>query len=87
MRIHPDELEEDQPDYRLIYIAKKLKDALALEKHLTDAGIEYVVEPDHYTGGVIFRSQRIGAFFYIAPEDETRARNSMLGAGFKPWEE
>ena len=40
----------------LIYIAKKLKEALKLESLLTDVGMDYAVEPDHYTGGIIFRS-------------------------------
>ena len=29
----------------LIYIAKKLKEALALEQLLTEAGLDYLVEP------------------------------------------
>ena len=40
----PDFFEGKEPT--LIYIAKRLKDALKLEKILTDAGVEYGVEPD-----------------------------------------
>ena len=81
-----------EPDYfedrelSLIYVAKKLKEALALEKLLTDAGLDYLVEPDRYSGGIIFRSERIGAFFYVAPEDEEKARTAIRGGGYKPYE-
>jgi hypothetical protein len=70
----------------LIYVAKKLKEALALEQLLTEAGLDYLVEPDRYSGGIIFRSERVGAFFYVAPLDETAAREAMRGAGYKPYE-
>ena len=40
----------------LIYIAKKLKDALQLEDLFTAAGVDYGVEADEYRAGVIFRS-------------------------------
>jgi len=49
----------------LVYIAKRLKEALALEDLLTERAIDYYVEPDTYTGGVIFRRTRVGAFFYV----------------------
>jgi hypothetical protein len=69
----------------LVYVAKKLKEALGLEKLLTDAGLDYLVEPDKYSGGVIFRSERIGAFFYVAPEHDTAAREVMHRGGFTPY--
>ena len=45
----------------LIYIAKKLKEALRLETALTDAGVDYVVEPDTYTGGIDRKSTRLNS--------------------------
>jgi len=75
-----------EQDLVLIYIAKRLREALALEKVLTDGGLDYLVEPDHYSGGVIFRSQRVGAFFYVAPQTESAARALMRGKGYKPFE-
>ena len=69
----------------LIYIARKLKEALRLEKVLTDAGFDYLVEPDKYSGGIIFRSERIGAFFYVAEESGAAARGLMQNAGFTPY--
>ena len=71
----------------LIYIAKKLKEALALEELFTASGLDYLVEPDHYSGGIIFRSERVGAFFYVTPEDAPAARSAMLAAGLRPYDE
>jgi len=70
----------------LIYIAKKLKDALALENVLTDAGVDYGVEPDRYRGGFIFQSERIGAFFYVREESLETARAAMENHGYRPYE-
>jgi hypothetical protein len=68
----------------LVYIAKRLREALKLEKLLTDSGADYLVEPDHYSGGLIFRSERIGAFFYVAPEAEDTVRSLMAAHGYRP---
>ena len=54
----------------LVYIAKKLKDALRLEDVFSGAGVDYGVEADEYRGDVVFRSVRVGAFFYVLPEDQ-----------------
>ena len=40
----------------LIYIAKKLRDALRLESVFTAAGVDYGVEADEYRGGVADRA-------------------------------
>lgn len=70
----------------LLYIAKKLKDALRLEDLLTSAGIDYAVETDQYVGGVLFRSARVGAFFYVLPDVLDDARNLMRQNGFRAFE-
>lgn len=69
----------------LIYIAKKLKEALRLEQLLTDTGLDYLVEPDKYSGGIIFQSERVGAFFYVAPGHEGAAKEMLARNGFKPY--
>lgn len=81
MRRDPDFF-ENHP-LALIYIAKKLKEALRLEDVLTGAGVDYAVEPDTYKGGVIFASERIGAFFYVLPDAVESAKVVMLRQGFK----
>jgi hypothetical protein len=68
----------------LIYIAKKLRDALRLEDLLAKAGVDYGVETDEYSGGMIFRTVRTGAFFYVLPESAEQAYSVMRQNGFKP---
>ena len=68
----------------LIYIAKRLRDALRLEKILTEAGMDYGVEADEYRGGVIFQHNRVGAFFYVLPEMAEAAREIMVRNRYKP---
>ena len=67
--------------------AKKLKEALALEDLLTKGGFDYLVEPDRYTGGTIFRTERVGAFFYVTPEAGPSVRTAMVAAGYRPYDE
>lgn len=69
----------------LIYIAKRLNDALRLESVFTEAGLDYGVEPDEYRGGIIFHSARTGAFFYVVPELVERAHEIMRTSGYKPY--
>jgi hypothetical protein len=72
-------------DPTLIYIAKKLKEALRLESIFTSAGLDYGVEADEYRGGVVFRSLRVGAFFYVLPESVEAAHEIMRRHGYKPF--
>ena len=69
----------------LIYIGKKLKDSLRLEEIFTAANVDYGVEADEYRAGVIFRSVRAGAFFYVLRETVDRAHDVMLQNGYKPY--
>jgi len=84
VRKEPDHFVDVEPV--LIYIARKLKEALALESLLTEAGVDYLVEPDTYTGGIVFRSERVGAFFYVAPEAVEAARQVLTANGYRPLE-
>ena len=67
----------------LVYIAKRLREALNLESVLTAAGLDYAVEADHYLGGVIFRRQRVGAFFYVLPEAREAASRLLAEHGYQ----
>ena len=67
----------------LVYIAKKLQEALRLESVFTEWGVDYAVETDRYSGGVIFRSERVGAFFYVLPDAAEQARLVMERHGFQ----
>jgi hypothetical protein len=83
VRQEPDHFEGQE--LVLVYVAKKLKEALRLEEVLTGAGFDYLVEPDTYRGGVVFASERVGAFFYVAPADNSGAREAMQLGGFEPY--
>jgi len=68
----------------LIYIAKRLSEAKKLEGLLTAAGLDYLVEADRYHGGIIFRSERVGAFFYVPEETAEAARRVLQDHGYRP---
>lgn len=68
-----------------MYIAKRLREAKGLEKVLTEANLDYLVETDTYRGGFIFVSERVGAFFYVHPDYEEQCRNIMIQHNFKPY--
>jgi hypothetical protein len=73
-------------DSVLVYIAKKLNEALRLEATLSTAGIDYGVEADEYRGGFIFQRVRTGAFFYVLPDRAEAARRVLLENGYRPTE-
>lgn len=75
-----------QQELALLYIAKRLSEAKKMETLLTEAGIDYLVEPDTYRGGFLFVSERIGAFFYTTDELTGRARELLKSSGYKPYE-
>jgi len=81
----PPEFFGDQ-ELALIYIAKRLTEALALESLLTGVGYDYLVEPDRYRGGFIFQTERVGAFFYVAPSAEMDARALLQQHGYRPYD-
>ena len=67
----------------LIYMARRLKHALAVEKIFDEVGLDYVLETGPYMSGLLFRSTKIGVYFYIAPEEDERARSALLESGYK----
>jgi hypothetical protein len=70
----------------LVYIAKRLNEALRLEAVFSAAGVDYGVEADEYRGGFIFQSVRTGAFFYVLPDAAEAARRVLLENGYRPSE-
>lgn len=83
MRQEPDFFGDDI-DLDLVYIAKKLKEALAVEALFTEVGLDYVVQPETYTGGVVFQTQRTGAFFYVSPDKAEESRALLKRSGYEP---
>ncbi len=76
----------DGKEPALLYIAKRLKEALALEQLLTQAGVDYGVEPDRYRGGFVLQSERVGAFFYVLEESQEIARQVLRSHGYRPYD-
>ena len=70
----------------LIHVARRLKEALAVEGVLDAGCVDYAVEAAPYTSGILFFSHRVGAFFYVAPDSEARARILIGDLGFKPYQ-
>lgn len=68
----------------LLYIGRKLRVSQRVEALLDEAGVDYAIEVDYYVGGLLFRSSRAGAFFYVLPEDFPRAAGILTGAGLEP---
>lgn len=75
----------EDKDPVLVYIAKRLKDALRLEGIFSLEGMDFGVEADEYKGGIIFRSVRAGAFFYVLPDSVGAAHEIMRRHGYKPF--
>jgi prenyltransferase beta subunit len=71
----------------LVYMARRLPDALKLEGLLTREGVDYLVETGTYTGGLLMRRDLTGAFFYVAPADLTAVRELLLRNNYKPYEQ
>jgi hypothetical protein len=69
----------------LVYIAHRLRDALKIEELLTRADFDYFVETDTYVGGLLFKRELTGAFFYVAPADRESARELLTNNRYKPY--
>jgi hypothetical protein len=74
-------------ELHLLYMSRRLRQALAVETVLGQAEIDYFVEPGPYQGGFLFKRELIGAFFYVLPADLSRAREVLLRHKYRPYEE
>jgi hypothetical protein len=70
----------------LVYMAHRLRDALKIEELFTAAGFDYLVETGTYMGGLLFKRELTGAFFYVAPKDRDSAREVLTQNSYKPYE-
>jgi hypothetical protein len=64
-------------ELHFLYMARRLREALAIEMLLSKAELDYFVEPGPYQGGFIFTRELTGAFFYVKPGDLARARDIL----------
>jgi len=84
MRREPDFFGEQE--LVLVFMARRLKHALAVEKMFSDCGLDYALETAPYQSGLLFRSSRMGVLFYIPPETEGQARALLLERGYKAYD-
>ena len=84
MRREPDFFGEQE--LNLVYMARRLKESVAVEKVMDNGDLDYAVEPAYYQSGLLFRSTKIGAYFYVLPEEEDRARSLLTDKGYKPYD-
>jgi hypothetical protein len=76
----------DGRELRLLFMARRLREALKIEDLLTRSGVDYCVETGLYEGGLLFRMQLAGAFFYVDPQDLQRSQQLLVENRFKPYE-
>ena len=74
-------------ELHLLYMARRLREALAVEMLLSKAAVEYFVEPGPYQGGLLFPRELTGAYFYVAPKDIPRAREVLVRGKYKPYKQ
>ena len=70
----------------LVFMARRLRDALQMENLLTARGVDYLVETGTYSSGFLMRRNLAGAFFYVAPKDLQVAREILANNNMKPYE-
>jgi len=84
MRRDPEFFGEVELD--LLYMARRLREALKLETLLTGAGIDYLVETGTYAGGLLIKRELAGAFFYVRAGDLASAREVLFKNRYRPYE-
>lgn len=83
MKQEPDFFGDSELD--LLYLARRLREALRIEKLLTEAGVDYLVETGPYVSGFLIKRELTGAYFYIAGPDLVRAQELLVKSGYKPF--
>ena len=73
-----------EAELEVVHVARRLKDALAVETALSAAGLDYLVSAERYAARflLVFPTERAGAFFYVPTPDAARARDLLRGKGF-----
>jgi hypothetical protein len=84
MRREPEFFAEQEIE--LIYIARKLADALAVEELLTSFDVDYIVQTSEYYSGMIFQKLRTGAFFHVDKEWVKYTKQLLEQNGRKAYE-
>ena len=70
----------------LLYLARRLSDALNLEELLTANEIEYLLETGPYTAGFVLQRELTGAYFYVVPAQLNAVQALLRTHRYKPYE-
>ena len=73
---------EDIRDPERISVARSLRIALRVEEWLTRAGIDYAVQVESVGRSLLFRTERMGAVFYVNAGQAAYCREQLAAAGF-----
>jgi len=79
MRREPNYFGEEE--LALVYLARRLKDALAVEQIFDVSGLDYALETGPYQSGLLFRSSKVGVYFYVRPQDAEQALTALSQHG------
>ena len=83
MRREPEYFGEAELD--LLYMARRLRDALRVEDILTAAGVDYLIETGTYRAGFLIKRDLAGVFFYVAPKDLATTKALLLEQRLQPY--
>jgi hypothetical protein len=72
----------DDQELVLVYMARRLKHSLAVEKILDEGNVDYVLETGPYQSGLLFRSTKVGVYFYATSAEEGRVRALLSSRGY-----
>jgi hypothetical protein len=77
-RVEPEQLRDPER----ILIAKSLRLALRVEEWLTANGVDYIVEAESIGRSLLFRTERMGAVFYVNTGQAIHCREQLTAAGW-----
>ena len=73
---------DDIRDPERIIAARSLRIALRVEEWLTNAGVDYAVQVESVGRSLLFRTERMGAVFYVNAGQAAYCREQLTAAGF-----
>ena len=76
--VEPEELRDPER----VFIARSLRLSLRVEEWLTTAGVDYAVQVESVGRSLLFRSERMGAVFYVNAGQAEYCRQQLSAAGF-----
>lgn len=79
-RIEPEEVRDPER----IFIARSLRLALRVEERLTNFGVDYAVQVESVGRSLLFRTERMGAAFYVNAGQAAYCRQQLAAAGLGP---